>query len=247
MAFSDYRTALVTGGSSGIGAACVQQLRERGLDVIAAARRADRLEALAEQTGCRTLVLDVNDTEAVYREVGKLEIDVLVNNAGVGRGFEGFLKSTPKEIDDMVSINVAAAIHVVRAVAEGMAARRRGHVVNIGSIAGLYPIGFPVYGASKGAVHLFNQHLRIDLKGCGIRVTEICPGRVSTEFFDTAIKTEADREAFTGGFQILQPEDIAAAVVYAVDAPWRVNVSNIELTPTEQSPGGAVIAPVSED
>ena len=244
MSNTDYKTALVTGASSGIGAACVRKLRGQGLDVLALARRRERLEALAAETGCRPLVLDIDDTDAVYRELGALETDVLVNNAGLGRGFEGFLKSSPQDIDEMIRINVSAALHVVRAVGTGMAARKRGHLVNIGSIAGLYPIGFPVYGASKGAIHLFNQHLRIDLKGLGIRVTEICPGRVSTEFFDSAIKTEADRAAFTGGFQILQPEDIAEAVAYAVGAPWRVNVAMIELTPTEQSPGGAVIAPV---
>jgi NADP-dependent 3-hydroxy acid dehydrogenase YdfG len=247
LAITDYRTALVTGASSGIGAACVRRLAAKGLEVLAVARRADRLEALAKETGCETLVLDVNDTDAVYRELGGREIDVLVNNAGLGRGFEGFLKSTRQDIDEILTVNVVAAIHVVRAVAEGMAARKRGHIVNLGSIAGLYPIGFPVYGASKGAIHLFQQHLRMDLKGLGIRLTEICPGRVATEFFDAAIKTDEDRRKFTGGFEILQPEDIADAILYAVDAPWRVNVSTIELTPTEQSPGGAVIAPVERD
>jgi len=243
MAISDYRTALVTGASSGIGAACVRALAGRGLEVVALARREGRLAALAEETGCRPLVLDLADTAAIYRELGALEADVLVNNAGIGRSFEGFLKSTPGEIDQMIEINVTAAIHVVRALAEGMAGRRRGHIVNLGSIAGLYPIGFPVYGATKGAIHLFQQHLRLDLKGSGIRLTEICPGRIETEFFDIAIKGEADRRAFTGGFEILQPADVAEAIVYALDTPWRVNVSLIELTPTEQSPGGVVIEP----
>ncbi len=246
MALSDYKTALVTGASSGIGAACVRALSAQGLEVVASARRADRLAALAEETGCRTLTLDLDDTEAVYRELGGHEVDVLVNNAGLGRGFEGFLKSSPAEIDEILRVNVTAAIHVVRAVAEGMAVRKRGHIVNIGSIAGLHPIGFPVYGASKGAIHPFAQHLRVDLKGSGLRFTEICPGRVETEFFDAAFKDEADRQTFLRGFRLLQPEDIAAAIVYAVSAPWHVNVSTIELTPTEQIPGGAVIAPVEE-
>lgn len=246
MAISDYKTALVTGASAGIGAACVRALRQRGLAVTAAARRRERLDALAEETGCETLVLDVGDTEAVYDRLKGLEVDVLVNNAGIGRGFEGFLKSTQAEIDAMIQVNVTAAIHVVRALAEGMAERKRGHIVNIGSIAGLYPVGFPVYGASKGAIHLFAQHLRVDLKGSGIRMTEICPGRIETEFFETAIKSDADREAFMGGFQILKPQDIAEAVVFAVDAPWRCNVSLIELTPTEQVPGGAIIEPVQQ-
>ena len=126
------------------------------------------------------------------------------------------------------------------------AALRRGHIVNIGSIAGLYPIGFPVYGATKGAVHLFAQHLRIDLKGTGVRLTEICPGRVETEFFDTAIPDAAKRDAFMHGFKALEAKDIAAAILYALETPWHVNVSLIELTPTEQSPGGAVIEPVKK-
>ncbi len=246
MALSDYKTALVTGASSGIGAACVKALREGGLEVLALARRKDRLESLARETGCRTLVLDMKDTEALYRALGDVEADILINNAGLGRGFAGFLASSKAEIDEMIDVNVAAAIHAVRAVAAGMAARRRGHIVNIGSIAGLYPIGFPVYGATKGAVHLFNQHLRIDLKGTGVRLTEICPGRVETEFFDTAIPDAKKRDAFMKGFKALQSRDIAAAILYALDTPWHVNVSLIELTPTEQSPGGAVIVPVGK-
>ncbi len=247
MAGPDYKTALVTGASSGIGSACVRALRQQGLEVIALARREERLAELAEATGCTATVLDLRDTNAVYAKLGGLEVDVLVNNAGLGRGFEGFLKSSPTEIDEMIETNVTSAIHVVRAVAEGMADRKRGHIVNIGSIAGLYPVGFPVYGATKGAIHLFAQHLRIDLKGAGVRLTEICPGRVATEFFDTAIKSDADRQTFMSGFEALQPEDIADAIVYAISAPWRANVSMIELTPTEQSPGGMVIEAVPRD
>ena len=244
MPLSDYKTALVTGASSGIGAACVTALRERGIDVVATARRPERLAALAAETGCRTLQLDVRDTDALYRELSGLEADILINNAGLGRGFAGFLKSSKDDIEEMIDVNVTAAIHAVHATAQGMAARKRGHIVNIGSIAGLYPIGFPVYGATKGAIHLFAQHLRIDLKGTGVRMTEICPGRVATEFFDTAIPDAEKRTAFMSGFSPLRPEDIAAAIVYALDAPWHVNVSTIELTPTEQAPGGAVIQPV---
>ena len=241
MSGPNYKTALVTGASSGIGAACVRALSAAGLEVTALARREERLSALAEETGCQTIVLDLLDKDALYGALSGRDIDVLVNNAGLGRGYEGFLNSTREEIDEMIDLNVTAAIHVVRAVAEGMARRRRGHLVNIGSIAGLYPIGFPVYGATKGAVHLFQQHLRVDLKGSGLRMTEICPGRVATEFFETAFPDETARTAFMSGFEALQPEDIADAIVYAVSAPWRVNVSTIELTPTEQSPGGVVI------
>ncbi len=247
MALSDYGTALVTGASSGIGAACVRMLRARDLRVIAAARRQDRLAELASETGCETLALDVSDTAAVYEALGGLEIDVLINNAGLGRGFEGFLTSTAAEIEEVIRVNVAAAIHVVRVLAEGMVARKRGHIVNIGSVAGLYPLGFPVYGASKGAIHLFAQHLRLDLKGSGVRMTEICPGRVGTEFFDTAFRTPGDRDSFLSDFELLKASDIADAILFALDAPWRMNVSTIEVTPTEQVQGGSVVAPVARD
>lgn len=246
MALSDYKTALVTGASSGIGAECVKALRGRELEVVALARREDRLENLARETGCRPLALDVTDTDALYRSLGELEVDILVNNAGLGRGFSGFLKSSKAEIDEMIDVNVNAAIHAVRAVGEGMAARQRGHIVNIGSIAGLHPVGVPVYGATKGAIHLFAQNLRLELKGSGVRVTEICPGRVATEFFDSAITDEAKRREALSGFEVLKPEDIAAAIMFALEAPWHVNVSTIELTPTEQAPGGLVIEPVSK-
>ena len=241
MPANDYKTALITGASSGIGAAATRTLSEAGFKVMALARRQDRLDALAEETGCEPLVLDLKDTDQVYAALEGREIDVLVNNAGLGRGYEGFLKSTPDEINEMIELNLAAAIHVTHAVLSGMVERGRGHMVHIGSIAGLYPLGFPVYGATKGGLHLFAQHLRMELKGSGVRQTEICPGRIATEFFDTAFKTEADRTAFMAGFEALKAEDIVAAIMYAIGTPQHVNVSLIELTPTQQMPGGAIL------
>ena len=241
MAINSYKTALITGASSGVGAACTRTMAAAGLNVIALARREDRLAALAEETGCEPLVLDLKDTDAVYAALKGREVDVLVNNAGLGRGYEGFLKSTPDEINEMIELNVSAAVHVTHAVLGGMMERGRGHMVHIGSIAGLYPLGFPVYGATKGAIHSFAQHLRMELKGSGVRQTEVCPGRIATEFFDTAFKTEEDRTAFMAGFEALKAEDIVAAVMYAIGTPQHVNVSLIELTPTQQMPGGAII------
>ncbi len=243
MALEDYGTALVTGASSGIGAAVVTALRARGLTVYAAARREARLEALARETGCTPLVLDLRDTEALYDALGGLEVDILVNNAGLGRGFEALFEVRPEDIDTTLGTNVVAALHVVRAVAPGMVGRKRGHIVNVGSIAGLYPIKSSLYGASKGAVHLLSQNLRVELQGSGVRVTEICPGRVETEFFQIAVGEEAAKEVYAG-FEILVPEDVADAILYALDTPWRVNVGTIELTSTEQYAGGVTIAPV---
>ena len=143
--------------------------------------------------------------------------------------------------------NVTAALHVVHAVLPGMIERRGGHMVQIGSIAGLYPLLASLYGASKGAIHLMSQNLRMELAGSGIRNTEICPGRAHTEFFDTAIDDEERRKSMVKGFELMQPQDIADAIVFALDAPWRVNISTIEMTPNEQAPGGLIIEPVARD
>ncbi|MGI9335273.1 MAG: SDR family oxidoreductase [Gammaproteobacteria bacterium] len=239
-----YHTALVTGASSGIGAETVRSLSAAGLDVHAVARRGSRLEALAAETGCTAHVLDVRDTDAVYELLTPLSCDVLVNNAGLGRGFETLQSATREDIDRTLSTNVTAAFHVTRAVLPGMVERKRGHVVNIGSTAGLYPVGPSIYGASKGAIHLMCRNMRIELAGTGIRVTEICPGRVVTEFFDVALDDEHEAKSkLDVGAALLEPGDIAEAVVYAVRAPQRVNVNMIEIQPTAQHYGGAQITP----
>ena len=136
---------------------------------------------------------------------------------------------------------------IIAAVLPEMHRRGRGHVVNMSSVAGLYPMASPIYGASKGAVHRLSQDLRIELGGSRVRLTEICPGRVATEFFDAAIDDPAKRSAVKDtGISELTSDDIAAAVIYAVDAPWRVNVSLIELQPTEQVFGGMSIVPATD-
>ncbi len=246
MALEDYKTALVTGASSGMGAAVVRALSARGVMVHAAARRAERLEALAAETGCTPVVLDLRDTRALYDRLGGLGVDILINNAGLGRGFGALFTVAPEDIDVTLQTNVLAAVHVVRATLPGMVERKRGHIVNVGSIAGLYPIKSSLYGASKGAVHLLSQDLRVELQGSGVRVTEICPGRVETEFFEVAVGAEAAKEAYAG-FEVLAPGDVADAILFALDTPWRVNIGRIELTPTEQYVGGVTIAPVAGD
>lgn len=246
MPLGDYKTALVTGASSGIGQAVVSGLCDRGLTVHALARREKRLSALSEATGCHPLVLDVRDRAAVESALAGLEVDILINNAGVGRGFEEIHRADPEDMETTIATNVAAALRVVRTLLPGMVARKRGHVVNIGSVAGLYPIVSSIYGATKGAIHLFSQNLRLELRGTGIRVTEICPGRVATEFFDAAFDDPATREKVKDtGIEDLTSQDIADAIVYALDTPWRVNVSLIEITPTEQCFGGLHMTPVA--
>ncbi|MEM8664000.1 MAG: SDR family oxidoreductase [Pseudomonadota bacterium] len=237
-------TALVTGASSGIGAAVVRQLTGSGRKVVAVARRADRLAALADETGCRVETLDMRDFPRAVAFTSELKPDVLVNNAGSGHGFLGVQSASDEDLTVAVETNVLAPLFLLKAALPAMVAAQRGHIVNIGSIAGLYPIVSAVYGGTKGAIHLTSQNLRHELKGTGVRVTEIAPGRVATEFYDASnIPEETAAKIKDTGIEELTPDDVASAVLFALDAPARMNVSLIELTPTEQTPGGIAIVP----
>jgi len=246
MSDTNYKTALVTGATSGIGMATAIKLAQAGIKVIATGRRLEKLEALKSKISCEIIELDIRNQDKLYSSLENLEIDILVNNAGVGRGFSPIFKTDPKDINTTTETNIISFLHVLRAVVPGMVARKKGHVINLGSIAGLYPMASSVYGGSKGAVHLINQNLRLELSGSGVRATEICPGRVETEFFDVAFSDNPERKKeMTSGFTLLTQEDIADAIMFAIKAPWRMNVSLIEITPTEQAPGGAKIEGVS--
>ena len=233
------RTALVTGASSGIGAAIVRRLAAEGWEVHALARRAARLQALANETGCAVHAVDMRDGAALAKVAAGLAPDLVVNNAGLGAGITGLIGATRDEIAQTIDTNVTAVLDLLRLTLPGMIARKRGHIVNLGSVAGLYPITSAVYGASKGAVRLMSQNLRLELRGTGIRVTEICPGRVSTEFYDAAVKDPNLRGSLKDTrIRELSPDDIAEAVFYAVSTPAHVNVQTIELQPVEQTYGG---------
>ena len=246
MSDTNYKTALVTGATSGIGMATAIKLAQAGIKVIATGRRLEKLEALKSKISCEIIELDIRNQDKIYSSLENLEIDILINNAGVGRGFSPIFKTDPKDINTTTETNIISFLHVLRAVVPGMVARKKGHVINLGSIAGLYPMASSVYGGSKGAVHLINQNLRLELSGSGVRATEICPGRVETEFFDVAFSDNPERKKeMTSGFTLLTQEDIADAIMFAIKAPWRMNVSLIEITPTEQAPGGAKIEGVS--
>jgi NADP-dependent 3-hydroxy acid dehydrogenase YdfG len=239
MPFADYKTALVTGASSGIGAAVVERLRSEGLQVHALARNAKALAVLAERTGCIAHPLDVTDLAAITRLTREIEFDVLVNNAGVDRPAL-FLKAEAEDIDLLVDVNLRAVLHLCRLVVPGMAARDRGHVVNISSIAGAYNFGGnSTYHATKAAVSMLSRQLRIDCFGKRVRVTEICPGRVATDIFAHVHGDSAETyERFVKGFELPQAQDIANAIAFAIAAPVAVNIGHMEITPTLQVPGG---------
>jgi NADP-dependent 3-hydroxy acid dehydrogenase YdfG len=240
MPFTDYRTALVTGASSGIGAAVVKRLRAEGLQVHALARSRDALQALAAQTGCIPHAIDVSDREGIARLAQEVQFDILVNNAGVDRP-RSILKAEPNEIDLLVDVNLRAVLHLCNLVVPGMVERDRGHVVNISSIAGAYNFGGnSTYHATKAAISMLSRQLRIDCFGKRVRVTEICPGRVATDIFSHVHGGDPKeiRERFIDGFELPQAEDIANAIAFAIAAPVAVNIGHMEITPTLQVPGG---------
>ena len=243
-----FRTVLVTGASAGVGAACARAFAGAGARLLLAARRAERLEALAAElrdahgTESRLLELDVRDAEAVAAVVGGLppewaEVDVLVNNAGLGRGLEKAHEGRPADWDEMVDTNVKGLLYVTRAVLPGMVARGRGHVVNIGSVAGheVYP-GGAVYCATKHAVGAITRGLRMDLLGTGVRVSTVDPGMVETEF--SVVRFHGDRERADrvyAGMTPLVADDVADAVLWCATRPPHVNIDEIILKPTDQA------------
>lgn len=240
-------TALVTGASSGIGAGIVRALAAEGMVVHALARRADRLAALAAETGAVAHPVDVTDGAALARTLAGLAPEVLVLNAGRGGGFKGTAQTPADVLAETVTLNVTSVLEVLRLALPGMIARGRGHVVLMGSVAGLYPSPSALYGATKGAITMMGKNLRLELRGTGVRVTDVRPGRVASEFYDVAMAdAAAAARAKETGIRELTPADVAAAVVYAVTAPAHVNVSAIELQPVEQTYGGTHFDPLDK-
>lgn len=238
-----YRTALVTGASRGIGAAIVRRLRAMGLEVHALARDEARLNALADETGAIPLVGDVTDPGTLSK-ITALPVDVLVNNAGLVAAVAKFHELAPDAIDRMIEVNLRAPLRVIRAVLPGMVERARGHVVNIGSTAGSYVFaGTAPYGAAKAGLSAAGRVIRYDLVGTGVRLTEVSPGRVETDIYLEAFA--GDRAALGKLYdkvRSLSPDDVAAAVATAIALPEQVDVSFLEIVPTDQATGGHAIA-----
>jgi 3-hydroxy acid dehydrogenase / malonic semialdehyde reductase len=231
-------TVLVTGASSGFGTAIARRFAADGARVIAAARRFSRLEELAAETGVFPLELDVRDRSAVERVIGELgEIDVLVNNAGLALGLNPAQSASVDEWQQMIATNCDGLVYCTRAVLPGMVSRGRGHVINLGSIAGTYPYpGGNVYGATKAFVHQFTMDLRSDLHGTGVRATCVEPGMAETEFSLVRFGGDAAKaDATYDGMQPLTAEDVAEAVFWAASLPPHVNINVIEMMPTAQS------------
>lgn len=239
------RVVLVTGASAGFGEAIVRRSVTDGARVVATARRADRIRALADELGDRVLpvTLDVTDPDAVAALPDELPaefaaVDVLVNNAGLAKGLQPAAEADLAAWDTMIATNVSGLVHVTRAFLPGMVARDRGHVVNLGSIAGTYPYpGGNVYGATKAFVHQFSLNLRSDLAGTRVRVSCIEPGMCGgTEF--SQVRFEGDQQkvdALYAGADPITADDIAETVAWVTSLPARVNINTVEMMPVTQS------------
>jgi len=239
---------LITGASSGIGAACATLFARSGAKLILVARRQERLQGLAAElqqaygTSSHLLPLDVRDATAVQQALQSLppawaEIDILINNAGLSRGLDKLHRGDVQDWEEMIDTNLKGLLYVTRAVLPGMVERGRGHVVNIGSIAGrqTYP-GGAVYCASKAAVRAISEGLKLDLLGTPIRVTEIQPGLVETEFSQVRFRGDQERAAAVyRGLTPLTAMDVAEVVLFAVTRPPHVNLSEVLLVPTDQA------------
>jgi NADP-dependent 3-hydroxy acid dehydrogenase YdfG len=244
MTMSARLTVLVTGATAGFGAAVARRFVGEGHRVVAAGRRSDRLEALQRELGdaVHPLVLDVRAFDDVTGAVASLPadfaaVDVLVNNAGLALGLEPADKANMSDWQTMIDTNVSGVVYCTRALLPGMVERGRGHVINLGSVAGAYPYpGGNVYGATKAFVHQFSLNLRADLLGKNIRVTSVEPGAAETEFSIVRFKGDADKAGtIYKGFQPLTPEDVADTVFYVANLPPHVNINRVEMMPTRQA------------
>ena len=234
----------VTGASSGFGAAVTRRFAAAGARVVAAARRADRLKDLAAELGPRLLpvTLDVRDRAAVSDTVAALPpefaaVDVLVNNAGLALGLGPAQEADLDEWDQMIDTNCKGLVYCTRAILPGMVARRRGHVINLGSVAGTYPYpGGNVYAGTKAFVHQFSLDLRSDVHGTGVRVTCVEPGMADTEFSTVRFSGDKSKaDAVYTGMRPMTADDIAESIYWAATMPQHVNVNVIELMATAQS------------
>jgi NADP-dependent 3-hydroxy acid dehydrogenase YdfG len=238
---------LITGASSGIGAACAKVFANAGAKLILAARRLERLQELVELSDTTSvqfhlLQLDVSDRSAVESAISTLppgwsDIDILINNAGLSRGLDKLHEGDFQDWEEMIDTNIKGLLYLTRYVVPGMVSRDRGHVVNIGSIAGhqTYPNG-NVYCGTKAAVRAISEGLKQDLLGTPIRVSSVDPGMVETEFSEVRFHGDSDRaKKVYQGVTPLTPDDVADVIFFCVTRPSHVNINEVILMPVDQA------------
>lgn len=239
---------LITGASSGIGAACARVFAQAGAKLILSARRQERLEHLADELSkeyaspIHLLPLDVRDRSSVESALSTLpawwsSVDILINNAGLSRGLNKLHEGSILDWEEMIDTNIKGLLYLTRFVVPGMVSRGRGHVVNLGSIAGheTYP-GGNVYCATKAAVRAISEGLKQDLLGTPVRVSSVDPGLVETAFSQVRFHGDIERaKKVYQGLTPLAPADVADVVFFCVTRPPHVNISEVVLMPTDQA------------
>lgn len=243
-----HQIVLITGASSGIGEATAQIFAQAGAKLILVARRQERLAQLADDlnkefaSDIHTMQLDVRDRTSIESALAQLPsefsaIDVLINNAGLSRGLDKLYQGSYQDWEEMIDTNIKGLLYFTRAIVPGMVSRRRGHVVNLGSIAGhqTYPNG-NVYCATKAAVKAISEGLKQDLLGTPVRVTSVDPGMVETEFSQVRFHgdTEQANKVYQG-LKPLMPEDVADVIFFCVTRSPHVNISEVLMMPVDQS------------
>lgn len=245
---------MITGATSGFGRATALLLARNDFDVISTGRRSDLLESLEEEIRTRTsadvlsLPFDIRDPEAVLHACGKLTgkwaaVDILVNNAGLAAGLHLIHEGELDDWERMIDTNIKGLLYITRHIAPGMVERGKGHIINVGSIAGkeAYEKG-NVYNATKFAVDGLTRAMRIDLVEYGIKVSAIHPGAAETEFSMVRFKGDAERaDNVYSGFTPLYAEDIAEAILFMITRPAHVNIDDMLIMPTYQAGAGKII------
>lgn len=242
------KTVLITGATAGIGESCAYAFAENGANVIITGRRKERLEKMKDDikekfsVNVLALKMDVRNRPEVVESISNLSddwssIDILVNNAGLGRGLNKVHEDNPEGWDEMIDTNIKGLLIVTKEVVKGMVERKKGHVINIGSIAGhqAYP-GGSVYCATKHAVRAITDALRIETLEHGIRVSTVDPGMVETEFSDVRFYGDKERaKNVYKGIKPLHGDDVAETVVFCATRPKHVNINEIIVMPSAQA------------
>lgn len=242
------RTVVITGATSGFGQCCARRFSKDNWNLVLIGRREDRLEALKSELMHQSLVhilkLDVRDRSDVTDRLQNLpelfqDVDVLINSAGLALGLQPAHQADLEDWDTMVDTNIKGLMYCTRSLLPGMVQRNRGHIVNLGSVAGTYPYpGGNVYGATKAFVAQFSRNLRADLLGTRIRVTNIEPGLAETEFSIIRFKGDADKaKSLYDNTRPLTGPDIAEIIYFVSTLPEHVNINSMEIMPTCQAWG----------
>ncbi len=242
------QTALITGATSGFGRACAERFAKEGWNIIITGRRQDRLDELAitlqneHNIQCNALCFDVSVLEECKEKLNSLdaswrEVDVLINNAGLALGRESFVDGSIEQWNTMIDTNIKGLLYISQLVAPWMMERKKGTIINIGSIAGKDPYaGGNVYGATKAAVDMLTRNMRIDLLPHGVRVGQIAPGAAETEFSLVRFSGDASKAAATyQGFNPLIAHDIADAAWFMASRPAHVCINDLVIMPTAQA------------